>query len=223
MPIYILLFFFIWLYNFLIVTDASWLHFPTFNNILLMFNCNCRMAVKLLCLCLLLALLCPSWARKQTCLTSASSCDQCVQSGPECAWCTAPDSDVRCHSMKGLRRAGCPKRHIYNPQGLVQVVKNESRYVFKILCETTQGKKKTCIKLCWYKCCYFMLVTPEPLQHRTSRCQDPVPSAPGVLRPFEAGCEPDFPSNYHHADRAACPRADDRHHQCAGGSQHHTQ
>ncbi|XP_053289414.1 integrin beta-1 [Pleuronectes platessa] len=84
------------------------------------------MAVKLLCLCLLLAPLCPSWARKQTCLRSASSCDECVQSGPECAWCTAPNPDVRCHNMKGLRRAGCHKSHIYNPQGLVQVVKNES-------------------------------------------------------------------------------------------------
>ncbi|XP_071327115.1 integrin beta-1-like [Trachinotus anak] len=84
------------------------------------------MAVKLLPLFLLLGLLCPSWAKKQTCLTSASSCDECIQSGPECAWCTAPHSHIRCHSVRGLQRAGCRKSHVYNPQGTVQVVKNDS-------------------------------------------------------------------------------------------------
>lgn len=96
-----------------------------------MLYCSCRMAVKLLCLCLLLVLvlvlLCPSWAEEQTCLTSASNCDECIQSGPECAWCTAPRSNIRCHTTKGLLRAGCRKRYMYNPRGRVQIVKNDSR------------------------------------------------------------------------------------------------
>ncbi|XP_039973258.1 integrin beta-1-like [Xiphias gladius] len=91
-----------------------------------MFYRNCRMAVKLLCLCLLLALSCPSWAKQQTCLASASNCDECILSGSECAWCTAPRSNIRCHSLEGLRRAGCRESFMYNPQGTVQVVKNES-------------------------------------------------------------------------------------------------
>ncbi|KAG7474198.1 hypothetical protein JOB18_003747 [Solea senegalensis] len=82
------------------------------------------MAVKLLCLCLLLTLLYPSWAKKHSCPTSASSCDQCLMSGPECAWCTAPNMNIRCHNMKGLRRMGCRKSHTYNPQGEVQIVRN---------------------------------------------------------------------------------------------------
>ncbi|XP_051263847.1 integrin beta-1-like [Dicentrarchus labrax] len=84
------------------------------------------MAVKLLCLGLLLAQLGPSRAKQQTCLTSASNCDECMQSGPECAWCTAPHSNVRCHTLKGLQRAGCRKRYTYNSQGGVQVVRNDS-------------------------------------------------------------------------------------------------
>ncbi|XP_037641480.1 integrin beta-1-like isoform X1 [Sebastes umbrosus] len=84
------------------------------------------MSVKLLGLCLLLVLLCPSWAEEQTCLTSASNCDECIQSGPACAWCTAPQSTIRCHTLKGLRRAGCRKRYVYNPEGMVQADKNDS-------------------------------------------------------------------------------------------------
>lgn len=86
-----------------------------------------RMAVRLYCLCLLLVLLVPSQAKKQRCLMSNSKCDECIQSGPECAWCTAPHSNIRCHTLRGLRRSGCPEGHIYNPQGGVQVVKNGNR------------------------------------------------------------------------------------------------
>ncbi|XP_042346625.1 integrin beta-1-like [Plectropomus leopardus] len=85
------------------------------------------MSVRLLCRCLLLVLLCPSWAEKQTCLTSASNCEECIQSGPACAWCsTGPSSNIRCHTSKELRRAGCRKNDIYYPEGSVQVVKNDS-------------------------------------------------------------------------------------------------
>lgn len=87
------------------------------------------MALKLNCLSLLLLLLlaCSSTAKRPLCFQSASSCDECVRSGPHCAWCTSPDSDIRCHTSKGLRRAGCPKDHVYSPEGGVLVVKNESR------------------------------------------------------------------------------------------------
>ncbi|XP_059196137.1 integrin beta-1-like [Centropristis striata] len=84
------------------------------------------MSVKLLGLCLLLVLLCPSWADKQTCLRSSSSCDECIQSGPECAWCTGVYSNVHCDTLKRLRRAGCRKTDLYNPQGRVHVVRNQA-------------------------------------------------------------------------------------------------
>lgn len=83
--------------------------------------------MKLPCLCMLLIyLLHLSGATKQTCPKSASSCDQCIQSGPECVWCSAPHADIRCHTLKGLQRSHCDKSYIYNPQGEVQVVRNES-------------------------------------------------------------------------------------------------
>ncbi|KAM6936117.1 integrin beta-1-B-like isoform 1-T2 [Lycodopsis pacificus] len=87
------------------------------------------MSVKLLgYLCLLLVALCPSWAeqQQQQCLTSANNCDECIQSGPACAWCIGPHANTRCHTVKGLRRAGCRRSDMYNPQGRVQVVKNDS-------------------------------------------------------------------------------------------------
>ncbi|CAG00011.1 unnamed protein product [Tetraodon nigroviridis] len=78
------------------------------------------------CLYLLLLLVCSSGAKGPRCPSSAPSCDECVRSGPECAWCAAPDSDIRCQTSKVLRRAGCPKDLIYNPQGGVQLAKNDS-------------------------------------------------------------------------------------------------
>lgn len=92
-----------------------------------MLYCNCRMAVKLLSLCLLLALLFPIRAEKQTCLTFATNCNECIQSGPECAWCSDPHTKTRCHTLRGLQRAGCGKSYMYNPQGEVQIVRNDSR------------------------------------------------------------------------------------------------
>lgn len=93
-----------------------------------LFYYNCRMAVKLICLTLMLVLLCPIWAR-EPCRRSATTCNECIQSGPECAWCTAPQFNIRCHTLKGLLRAGCHKGDMYNPRGDVQVAKNDSRLV----------------------------------------------------------------------------------------------
>ncbi|XP_053182324.1 integrin beta-1-like [Scomber japonicus] len=84
------------------------------------------MTVKLLCLSLLLALPFLSWAKKQTCQISASNCNECIQSGPECAWCNAPYAHTHCHTLRGLQRQGCPEHHIYNPRGGMQVVRNDS-------------------------------------------------------------------------------------------------
>ncbi|XP_041649744.1 integrin beta-1-like [Cheilinus undulatus] len=84
------------------------------------------MSVKLLCFSLLVAVFCVSWAKEQNCLKSASNCEECLQSGPDCAWCTEPQSNVRCHTSKGLRRAGCQKSNIYNPKGRVEIIRNDS-------------------------------------------------------------------------------------------------
>lgn len=96
----------------------------------------CRMAIKMHCLYLLLFLVCTSRAKRPHCPTSASNCDECIRSGPECAWCTAPASDIRCQTSKVLGRAGCPKDRVYNPQGEVQVAKNDSRYWILVHCRT---------------------------------------------------------------------------------------
>ncbi|XP_039869118.1 integrin beta-1-like isoform X2 [Simochromis diagramma] len=87
------------------------------------------MAVKLSHLFLLLVMPSLSLTSGQKCSTSDSSCNQCIQSGPECAWCTAPNSNIHCHTVKGLQRAGCHKGHIYiyKPQSSVQVIRNDSR------------------------------------------------------------------------------------------------
>ncbi|XP_054637435.1 integrin beta-1-like isoform X2 [Dunckerocampus dactyliophorus] len=87
-----------------------------------------RMVLKPLRLFLLLfPLLLPSWAESQSCLTSASTCSQCIRSGPQCAWCTVPHLKLRCNTVKGLSRAGCLTHYMYNPQGNVQVTRNDSR------------------------------------------------------------------------------------------------
>lgn len=86
------------------------------------------MAVKLSHLFLLQVMPSLSLTSGHKCSTSDSSCNQCIQSGPECAWCTAPNSNIHCHTVKGLQRAGCHKGHIYKPQSSVQVIRNDSRY-----------------------------------------------------------------------------------------------
>lgn len=84
---------------------------------------------KLLSLCLLLLTLsCPGWTKRNRCLTRASSCDECIQAGPHCAWCSQPFSSIRCQTPEALQRQGCPKSHIYNPRGELLVVKINSRY-----------------------------------------------------------------------------------------------
>ncbi|KAM3614393.1 uncharacterized protein V6R79_013391 [Siganus canaliculatus] len=85
------------------------------------------MAVKLTCLCLLLALFSPSESKEGQCLMSASRCNECIQSGPDCAWCLEdkyPHKHIRCDTPQVLKREGCLKQ--YNPQSGVQVTKNDS-------------------------------------------------------------------------------------------------
>ncbi|XP_078789599.1 putative integrin beta-like protein C05D9.3 [Oryzias latipes] len=90
-------------------------------------------AVKLLCLLPLLLLLCQRAAgtgvraKPKMCVSSASSCEECIQADPQCAWCLAPNFWFNCHTLETLRKGGCPERHIYNPQSSMQVAKNESR------------------------------------------------------------------------------------------------
>ncbi|XP_057691535.1 integrin beta-1-like isoform X2 [Corythoichthys intestinalis] len=85
------------------------------------------MAIKVGCLfLLLLPLLSLSWADEITCLKTVSSCSQCMLSGPQCVWCTAPNFKRRCNTLSGLQKAGCDASHMYNPQGSVHVTRNDS-------------------------------------------------------------------------------------------------
>ncbi|XP_072316897.1 integrin beta-1-like [Eucyclogobius newberryi] len=83
------------------------------------------MDVRLLYLCVLGSLLCPSQGKNQSCLTSASTCDECIQSGPECGWCMDPLTKTRCNTMKRLQRAGCTRSQVYNPRGELTIKRNE--------------------------------------------------------------------------------------------------
>ena len=58
-----------------------------------------------------------------------SSCQQCIQKAPECAWCSDPDRSLtaRCLSMQEMQTVGCAEAHIHHPQGSVMVVRNHDR------------------------------------------------------------------------------------------------
>ncbi|XP_077576342.1 integrin beta-1-like [Stigmatopora nigra] len=85
------------------------------------------MAVKMgFLLLLLLPFLSSSWAKKHKCLT-ASNCSQCITLDPQCVWCTGPHLKHRCNTLRGLKKSGCETRHMYNPQGSVHVIRNETK------------------------------------------------------------------------------------------------
>lgn len=95
---------------------------------LLEFQYNKRMW-KLLSLCLLLLILsCAGRTETNQCPIDASSCDECIQAGPHCAWCSQPFSRSRCQTPGALWSEGCHPTHIYNPQGETIVIMNSSRY-----------------------------------------------------------------------------------------------
>ncbi|CAN9514015.1 unnamed protein product [Ophioblennius macclurei] len=83
------------------------------------------MALKLPRLCLLLLLFSVSWAQGHGCQRFNSSCDECIMSGPDCAWCSAPNAKVRCHTLEELQNSGCTD--VYNPQWKVEFLRNEDR------------------------------------------------------------------------------------------------
>lgn len=78
---------------------------------------------RLLRFCLLLNLLCLGWARNQNCLTSASSCDKCIQSGLDCACCIDPQYKTRCNTLKMLKQAGFSNSHVYNPKDKLLILR----------------------------------------------------------------------------------------------------
>ena len=79
----------------------------------------------LLALCLLLGLVCPK-ARKGRCHRK-QTCVDCIQAGPECAWCNHLDiTGPRCNTEEKLVQAGCV-RDLYNPRGGLLSIANESR------------------------------------------------------------------------------------------------
>ncbi|KAM8827177.1 integrin beta-1-like [Synchiropus picturatus] len=83
------------------------------------------MMVTWLSISLLLTLLSPSWAGEKPCPTSAADCNQCIQSNPACAWCSAPGDWQRCNTVRRHHRAGCTD--LYHPQGELYIHRNQPR------------------------------------------------------------------------------------------------
>ncbi|KAJ0066051.1 hypothetical protein NL108_001271 [Boleophthalmus pectinirostris] len=86
------------------------------------------MGGRLLWLCLLGSLLCISQAKNKTCLTSASTCAECINSGRECGWSMDPLCKTRCNTMKEHQRAGCAKSQVYNPKCEILIKRNKTAY-----------------------------------------------------------------------------------------------
>ncbi|XP_043111850.1 integrin beta-1b.2 isoform X2 [Puntigrus tetrazona] len=56
----------------------------------------------------------------------AKTCGECIQIGPQCAWCKDPDfKPSRCDDRDSLEKAGCTPLGIENPRGTVTVDKNK--------------------------------------------------------------------------------------------------
>ncbi|KAL1280821.1 hypothetical protein QQF64_015421 [Cirrhinus molitorella] len=57
---------------------------------------------------------------------NAKTCGECIQIGPQCAWCKDPDfKSSRCDGKDSLEKAGCTQLGIEYPQGTVTIDKNK--------------------------------------------------------------------------------------------------
>ncbi|XP_026136716.1 integrin beta-1-like isoform X2 [Carassius auratus] len=58
---------------------------------------------------------------------NAKTCAECIQIGPQCAWCKDLDFESsRCDEKDSLEKAGCTLPGIENPRGFVSIDKNKS-------------------------------------------------------------------------------------------------
>ncbi|RXN08112.1 integrin beta-1-like protein [Labeo rohita] len=57
---------------------------------------------------------------------NAKTCGECIQIGPQCAWCKDPGfKPSRCDDKDSLEKAGCTQLGIENPQGTVTIYENK--------------------------------------------------------------------------------------------------
>uniref|UniRef100_A0A8C1MBM3 Integrin beta n=1 Tax=Cyprinus carpio TaxID=7962 RepID=A0A8C1MBM3_CYPCA len=57
---------------------------------------------------------------------NAQTCEECIQIGPQCAWCRDLDfTSSRCNDKDSLEKAGCTPLGIENPRGTVTIEKNK--------------------------------------------------------------------------------------------------
>lgn len=80
------------------------------------------MVGKVLSLVLLVSFLCLSWGKSPTRLKSATTCEECVQSGPDFGWCMDPNSAPLCGTAETLHSRRCSK--VYDPRGKVMILRN---------------------------------------------------------------------------------------------------
>lgn len=80
------------------------------------------MTGRLLSAVALASLLCLCWTENQTCLRSASTCEECIRSGPDCGWCLDSKLPPLCGTAETLQSTLCT--HVYNPRGELLIFKN---------------------------------------------------------------------------------------------------
>lgn len=62
------------------------------------------------------------WAKTPTCLKSATTCEECIQSGPDCGWCMDPKSAPFCDTAEMLHSGLCSQ--VYDPRGDLLILRN---------------------------------------------------------------------------------------------------
>ncbi|XP_053554742.1 integrin beta-2 [Bombina bombina] len=90
------------------------------------------MSRRIVFLCIHAAILISAIVSSQECIKSkVNNCQECIQSGPECAWCQQrnftnagePDS-TRCDTVSVLRQRGCKDGDIINPTSISSSINN---------------------------------------------------------------------------------------------------
>uniref|UniRef100_A0A673MIY7 Integrin beta n=1 Tax=Sinocyclocheilus rhinocerous TaxID=307959 RepID=A0A673MIY7_9TELE len=89
---------------------------------------NSRRSLRSISCLLNLQCICVLRSDSNICISAnAKTCGECIQIGPQCAWCKVPDfKPSRCDDKESLEKAGCTALGIENPRGIVTIDKNKT-------------------------------------------------------------------------------------------------